>query len=58
MITTYEIIKRMTKYFAKRGYPLEKPTGLISPVFPGTFNPSAAHAQVMEMMSQEAKYVS
>ena len=53
MITTYEIVKRMTEYFAKRGYPLEKPTGLISPVFKGTFNPSAAHGQVMAMIGQD-----
>jgi alanyl-tRNA synthetase len=53
MITTNEIVKRMTEYFAKRGYPLEKPTGLISPVFPGTFNPSAAHGEVMEMIGQD-----
>ena len=53
MITTYEIVKRMTEYFAKKGYPLEKPTGLVSPVFPGTFNPSAAHGQVMEMIGQD-----
>lgn len=52
MITTYEIVKRMTEYFAKRGYSPEKPTGLVSPVFPGTFNPSAAHGQVMEMIGQ------
>lgn len=51
MINSNEIIRKMTEYFAKLGYSLEKPTGLVSPVFPGTFNPSAAHAQVMDMIS-------
>ena len=51
MIKTNEIVNKITGYFIKMGYSLEKPTYLISSVFPETFNPSAAHGQVMEIIS-------
>lgn len=53
MLTISEILQEITKYFVWKGYPLEKSTDLISPAFPSTFNPSAAHCQVMELIGQK-----
>lgn len=52
-MNTFDILIITEDYFKKNNYINEKPTGLISEFFPDTFNPSAAHEQVMDLIQMK-----
>jgi len=51
-----KIAERLSNFFADKGYSLRKRNSLITPIFKDTFNPSAAHLQIRNIITGKENF--